>query len=130
MTVDPSPTAGGAGLVFDPARVGQPIDDPVRRNEFFEAMESFLTGYASQDPPIPTPLVATYNPDYSDEGLDWPTTALTMVGRRRLRNFRTLIEQVVRDDVPGDIIEAGVWRGARRSWREPFWPRSVWTTGG
>ena len=36
---------------------------------------------------------------------------LTMVGRRRLHNFRALIEQAIEDGVPGDILEAGVWRG-------------------
>ncbi|OHV44489.1 macrocin O-methyltransferase [Pseudofrankia sp. BMG5.36] len=45
------------------------------------------------------------------EGLDWPRLAHTMVGDRRLENLRYCVEQVIRDGVPGDLIETGVWRG-------------------
>lgn len=34
-----------------------------------------------------------------------------MIGRRRLRNFRTAIETIITDRIPGHILEAGVWRG-------------------
>jgi Macrocin-O-methyltransferase (TylF) len=34
-----------------------------------------------------------------------------MIGLRRLRNLRDCIEVVLAEDVPGDIIETGVWRG-------------------
>jgi O-methyltransferase len=34
-----------------------------------------------------------------------------MIGARRLRHLRTCVEQVLNDGVPGDFIEAGVWRG-------------------
>jgi len=44
-------------------------------------------------------------------GLDWPAMALTMIGRPRLDNVQFCVESVLRDDVPGDLIEAGVWRG-------------------
>ena len=44
-------------------------------------------------------------------GADTPTTAHTMVGMKRLDNFQMCIEQVIKDEVPGDIIETGVWRG-------------------
>ena len=45
------------------------------------------------------------------EGRDWPTRAETMIGLRRLDNLQECIETVVADDVPGDVLEAGVWRG-------------------
>jgi O-methyltransferase len=44
-------------------------------------------------------------------GGDWPGTAETMIGLRRLENLQQCIEQVLADDVPGDLLEAGVWRG-------------------
>lgn len=44
-------------------------------------------------------------------GGDTPTTAHTMVGMKRLDNFQSCIETVIREDIPGDIIETGVWRG-------------------
>ncbi len=46
-----------------------------------------------------------------DDGNDWPPTAETMVGRRRLSDVRSCVEQVLTDGVPGDLIETGVWRG-------------------
>jgi hypothetical protein len=96
-------------------------------------MEDVLTGAFVQDDPIPTEgyknlvshvyetingrpsepdaLALGYNEKLRDIGWDWPSKAFTMVGRRRLRNFRVLIEQAIADGVPGDIIETGVWRG-------------------
>ena len=49
--------------------------------------------------------------DLRDDGNDWPPAAETMVGRRRLADVRACVETVLADDVPGDFIETGVWRG-------------------
>jgi len=46
-----------------------------------------------------------------EEGKDWPIRAETMIGLRRLDNVQECIQAVVADDVPGDVLEAGVWRG-------------------
>jgi len=46
-----------------------------------------------------------------EEGTDWPSYADTMIGLRRLDNLQECIESVLRDNVPGDLIETGVWRG-------------------
>src|ERR1700726_418990 len=46
-----------------------------------------------------------------DEGRDWPVFAHTMIGTRRLSHLRSCVEQVISEGVPGDLIEAGVWRG-------------------
>src|SRR5260370_2722868 len=46
-----------------------------------------------------------------EEGTDWPSYADTMIGLRRLDNLQDCIESVLRDKVPGDLIETGVWRG-------------------
>ncbi len=45
------------------------------------------------------------------EGRDWPLDAETMVGGLRLDNLEECVGRAVRDDVPGDLIECGVWRG-------------------
>jgi O-methyltransferase len=44
-------------------------------------------------------------------GLYWPAQGQTMIGRKRLANIRTCLEAVLRDEIPGDVIETGVWRG-------------------
>jgi O-methyltransferase len=35
----------------------------------------------------------------------------SLIGRTRMRNVRSCVESVIRDGVPGDLIEAGVWKG-------------------
>jgi O-methyltransferase len=52
-------------------------------------------------------------PDKSlrERGLDWPAVGLTMIGTKRLDNVHRCVEDVLRNGVPGDLIEAGVWRG-------------------
>ncbi len=45
------------------------------------------------------------------EGKDWPLDGLTMVGLRRLEDLQACVESIVADGVPGDLIEAGAWRG-------------------
>jgi O-methyltransferase len=44
-------------------------------------------------------------------GRDWPANGTTMVGLARLENLERCIETILADDVPGDLIETGVWRG-------------------
>ncbi|BBX33064.1 MAG: macrocin O-methyltransferase [Mycolicibacterium mageritense] len=46
-----------------------------------------------------------------DLGLDWPADALTMIGMKRLTSLQECVETVLTDDVPGDLVECGVWRG-------------------
>jgi O-methyltransferase len=46
-----------------------------------------------------------------DEGLDRPASAETMVGLRRLASLRECATEVVREGIPGDMLEAGTWRG-------------------
>lgn len=51
------------------------------------------------------------NPADRAKGLDWPPTAHSMIGLERLGNLQHCVESVLKDDVPGDLIETGVWRG-------------------
>jgi O-methyltransferase len=44
-------------------------------------------------------------------GADWPLTAETMIGLARLDQLQAAIEDVLANDVPGDLIETGAWRG-------------------
>jgi O-methyltransferase len=44
-------------------------------------------------------------------GRDRPVYAQTMIGVQRLRSLRQCAEIAVRENVPGDMIEAGTWRG-------------------
>ncbi|QIF05177.1 TylF/MycF/NovP-related O-methyltransferase [Roseimicrobium sp. ORNL1] len=45
------------------------------------------------------------------EGHHWPETAHSMIGAERMRHLRACVETVLREQVPGDLMETGVWRG-------------------
>ena len=44
-------------------------------------------------------------------GRDWPPFAVSMVGLPRLNNIQTCVEHIIEEDIPGDLLEAGTWRG-------------------
>ena len=48
---------------------------------------------------------------FREEGHDWPARAHTMIGRKRLDHLQACVETVLRERIPGDLIETGVWRG-------------------
>ncbi|WP_232680595.1 TylF/MycF family methyltransferase [Nocardioides sp. R-C-SC26] len=52
-----------------------------------------------------------FDAERREVGRDWPADAETMVGLKRLANVRQVLESVIADDVPGDFIETGAWRG-------------------
>ena len=45
-------------------------------------------------------------------GRSWPGKAQTMIGETRLANLRGLVDRTLRENIPGDYIETGVWRGS------------------
>lgn len=64
----------------------------------------------AHDGTAPLPSIA-YDPEARDKGLDWPLTALSMIGRKRMDNLRVLTREAVESGIPGDLVETGVWRG-------------------
>ena len=52
-----------------------------------------------------------FDPERRKEGWDRPPAAETMLGLDRLDSLQELVTDVLRRDVPGDLIETGVWRG-------------------
>lgn len=45
------------------------------------------------------------------DGLNWPIHAETMVGFKRLNNLHYCITETIKNNIEGDLIETGVWRG-------------------
>ncbi len=97
------------------------------RSAYLELLRRNLTRYGS-DELVPVgwhylrrPLFSTrnlllvrkrpFNKQARDLGLDWPADALTMIGMQRLTSLQKCVETVLKDDVPGDLVECGVWRG-------------------
>jgi len=52
-----------------------------------------------------------FTPEEKSEGHVWPGYAETMIGLRRLDNLQECIVSVLDEDIKGDLIETGVWRG-------------------
>ncbi|HEX4434813.1 MAG TPA: TylF/MycF/NovP-related O-methyltransferase [Acidimicrobiales bacterium] len=52
-----------------------------------------------------------YDATLREIGRDWPSRAESMIGLRRMDNIEHCVRTVLREDVPGDLLEAGVWRG-------------------
>lgn len=52
-----------------------------------------------------------FNANLREKGRDHPLYAHTMIGMKRLNNIHILLEEVIRNKIPGDCIETGVWRG-------------------
>ena len=44
-------------------------------------------------------------------GQDWPAHADTMIGIKRMENIEYCVRKVIEENIPGDLIETGVWRG-------------------
>jgi hypothetical protein len=51
------------------------------------------------------------DPENREYGRDFPVDAETMIGMKRLSDLRVCIEDVLSSDIPGDLMECGVWRG-------------------
>lgn len=83
------------------------------RESYLQLVQDALTGIIYEDTSIVVGSTesAIYDPVVREHGWDWPSKAFTMVGVKRLLNFRNLIENVIGLQVPGDIVETGVWRG-------------------
>jgi O-methyltransferase len=52
-----------------------------------------------------------YDPQRRINGLDWPAQAFSMIGAKRMENLRQLARRAITENIPGDFIETGVWRG-------------------
>lgn len=74
-------------------------------------MQKCLTNTIYEDTPQDEWSGGKYDAGLRDRGLDWPSMAHTMIGSQRMTNLRTITEHVITQDIPGDMIETGVWRG-------------------
>jgi hypothetical protein len=45
------------------------------------------------------------------DGTGMPSHTHSLIGWKRLANLRELVESTIKNDIPGDLIETGVWKG-------------------
>lgn len=81
------------------------------RAAYLDLMRDSLVGRLNEDPPLPACKVEGYQAEYRERGWDWPSAAPSMIGTLRMENVRRECERVLAEEVPGDFMEAGVWRG-------------------
>ena len=55
--------------------------------------------------------IKTILPENRANGYDWPANAYTMIGINRLTNIEDCIKSIISNNIEGDFLEAGVWRG-------------------
>lgn len=78
---------------------------------YMDLMERVLLGVIYEDPNMDRWSEKTFDPALRLQGRDWPSQAHTMIGFRRLRNIRDCMETILEEEIPGDLIETGAWRG-------------------
>lgn len=81
------------------------------RTAYLDLISDSLIGRLNLEPPLPACKNKTYDETYRDRGWDWPATAPSMIGAKRMGNLRRECERVLKDGVAGDFMETGVWRG-------------------
>ncbi len=84
-------------------------------DRYLDLLENTLTGVILDDigyfPGEHPELSTRYDAEKRLIGRDWPQHAHTMIGLTRLRHVRKCIDRILREKIPGDFIETGVWRG-------------------
>lgn len=86
------------------------------RELYLDLMKRVLIGLIYQDDPmygvrVGDRQINQYVPKARQNGRDVPTVAHSMIGLYRMNNIQMCVEQILADNVPGDLIETGVWRG-------------------
>ncbi len=88
-----------------PQEASSPVD------LYLDLLERTVSNDIYRDPSFSEGRVGEYSEVLRQSGRDLPMVAHTMIGRKRLRHLRRMVETVLADNVPGDLIETGVWRG-------------------
>lgn len=79
-----------------------PADWPLRRRLLWKAFNRHLERNNAHRLTDVTPR---------ELGLDWPAEAETMIGMQRLTSLQECVQTALAEDIPGDLVECGVWRG-------------------
>jgi len=87
------------------------LGETVSQSLYLDLIQKCITNTIYEDPPQDNWSGGKYNSKIRDCGLDWPSKAHTMIGNKRMTNLRRLTENVITHNIPGDLIETGVWRG-------------------
>lgn len=96
---------------------------------YLDLLKRVLTNVVYRDPPVhrqvgPMLYMRVADPEFDEItrsfGEDWPSRAHTMAGLRRLDVLQECARQVTDGGIPGDFVEAGVWRGGTVAFLQAF----------
>ncbi|MEA2085114.1 MAG: TylF/MycF/NovP-related O-methyltransferase [Thermodesulfobacteriota bacterium] len=90
---------------------GTESEEASPRTLYLDLIQKCLTNTIYGYPPMDQWSGPDFDGEKRDKGLDWPSQAHTKIGSRRMSNLRDLTEYVILNDIPGDLIETGIWRG-------------------
>lgn len=95
----------------EPARSADPEPTSRARQLYLDLLERTVSNWIYGDPWNRLGELRPFEPERRALGQDIPSLGHTMIGLARLRHLRVLTERVISEGVPGDLVEAGVWRG-------------------
>jgi len=90
----------------------EPVD--ALRNRYLDLLRDSLIGLVHEDPSLAERVSGgelPFDRERRSEGKDWPSSALSMIGAKRMLQLQRAAEFVIERGIPGDFIETGVWRG-------------------
>ncbi len=85
--------------------------ESVCRQRYLDLIQRCLLGLIYQDPPQDPWTGGRFDLNTRLLGRDWPLQAHSMIGKLRMDNLRASVEYVIAQNIPGDFIETGIWRG-------------------
>ncbi|MGB9179723.1 MAG: TylF/MycF family methyltransferase [Pyrinomonadaceae bacterium] len=78
---------------------------------YLDLMKRILTNFIYMDDNAGMGQSPQFDPYLRANGMDWPSQAHTMIGMKRLDNIQACGEQIIKENIPGDFVETGAWRG-------------------
>lgn len=88
-----------------------PLPGQEAASAYLDLLKKCLTRYDGNEVFLAPALLTPRKPEELENGVHAHQDADTMIGWPRLANIQECVTTVLRDGVPGDLLEAGVWRG-------------------
>nr|WP_245541542.1 TylF/MycF family methyltransferase [Smaragdicoccus niigatensis] len=103
----------GATSVANTAELGDVVTSDDIRNRYIDLLRDSLTMmlWRGADGNTSGRDADSHGAMMRENGRDWPKLAHSMIGAKRMNNLQFCVEDVLKHDISGDLIETGVWRG-------------------
>src|SRR5208283_4376309 len=92
-------------------RWSKPEKTPGAASQYLDLLEKTLCNWIYGDSSHPSYGDTKFDPARREIGRDLPVQAHSMIGLQRLRHLRWSVETTIDENIAGDFLEAGAWRG-------------------